>query len=657
MKTLFTVLFLLLTLSLHAQIVINELDCDSPGFDNKEFIELKSDTPNFALDGYVLVFFNGSSSGGDKSYYTIDLDGGITDVNGLYVIASDQLNPFPQQVIPPSVFQNGADGVGLYLGSFFDFPKGTLATTTNLIDAMVYGTNDSSDAGMLALLGETTQYNDNGTTANPKSIQRFVDGMGIESFSAVTPTARQENDGSGVVLNPLEISVASVQYDEGDVFDITFTTQNVASSTINFTVSLNNGTFNTSDFTGSTALEIPAGQNSVTTQITLIDDADDEGDEVLRITMSNLQSPVIAYNNFVEVRVIDNDFVVANYGTPLNPTFGNVASTQPTDYYDTLNGLSGTTLEQGIQDIIANPSIVRAQSYNDVIDILEDADKSPENSNKVWLVYSEESRPILDYQVSSSNVGKWNREHTFPRSLAGYSSIEADEVRDGKDIFWTTKADSLRHGNSDAHALRAADGPENSLRSNKHYGNNAGQYNGPAGTQGSFKGDVARSVLFLQLRYNGLSVENGSPTSSGQMGDLATLLDWHRNDPPDDFEMNRNNVVYTWQFNRNPLIDMPDLVEYIWGNNTGDVWMNTLSTATFKNEVVILYPNPSTGSFKLNGITDNFNISIYNTLGQMVFSQDNLDVSRSIQSNLSKGVYIINIEVNQKKVFKKLIIN
>ena len=27
--------------------------------------------------------------------------------------------------------------------------------------------------------------------------------------------------------------------------------------------------------------------------------------------------------------------------------------------------------------------------------------------------------------------------------------------------------------------------------------------------------------------------------------------------------MNRNNVIYNWQFNRNPLIDMPDLVDYI----------------------------------------------------------------------------------------------
>ncbi len=47
---------------LTAQIVINELDCDTPSIDDKEFVELKSDTPNFTLDGYVVVFFNGSDS-------------------------------------------------------------------------------------------------------------------------------------------------------------------------------------------------------------------------------------------------------------------------------------------------------------------------------------------------------------------------------------------------------------------------------------------------------------------------------------------------------------------------------------------------------------------------------------------------------------------
>lgn len=37
-------------------VVINELDCDTPGVDDKEFVELKSVTPNFSLDGFILVF-------------------------------------------------------------------------------------------------------------------------------------------------------------------------------------------------------------------------------------------------------------------------------------------------------------------------------------------------------------------------------------------------------------------------------------------------------------------------------------------------------------------------------------------------------------------------------------------------------------------------
>ena len=55
-KLLFSIAFLLLSQVTIGQIVINELDCDTPSIDDKEFVELKSDTPNFALDGYVVVF-------------------------------------------------------------------------------------------------------------------------------------------------------------------------------------------------------------------------------------------------------------------------------------------------------------------------------------------------------------------------------------------------------------------------------------------------------------------------------------------------------------------------------------------------------------------------------------------------------------------------
>ncbi len=64
----------------------------------------------------------------------------------------------------------------VFIKLLYDFPEETVATQTNLIDAMVYGTNDSDATGLLDKLGQTHQYNDNGTNANPKSIQRFVDG-------------------------------------------------------------------------------------------------------------------------------------------------------------------------------------------------------------------------------------------------------------------------------------------------------------------------------------------------------------------------------------------------------------------------------------------------------------------------------------------------
>ena len=652
MNRIFTIIVLLFTAFGWSQvIVINELDADSPSTDTAEFIELKSQTPNFSTDGYILVFFNGSSSGGDASYMVIDLNGYTTDNNGLLLIGSTGVAPFPQVVISENVIQNGADAVGLYLASINDFPEETLATQTNLIDAMVYGTNDDDDVELLALLGETNQYNDNGTNANPKSIQRYVDGMGVETFAAATPTPRRENDGSGIDINPVSISVAENQYGEGESFVITFTSETNVTSDLNFTISLNNYGFNTADFTGIVSLTIPNGSNTTSTTITLIDDTLDEGDEVLQIQFVDLVEPIVASNNYVEVRVVDNDFTMAAWGTPVNPTTGLVQSTQPTGYYDSTDGLADTALRQALQDIIADPTTVRAQTYADVIDILLQADQNPENSNQVWLVYTEQGRAKLDIQTGSSNTGKWNREHTFPRSRGGFFDIEEDEVADGIDIYWTTKADSLRHGNSDAHALRAADAVENSTRNNQHYG----EYVGPTGTLGSFRGDVARSVLYMEIRYNGLEVVNGFPSVTGQLGDLATLLDWHRNDPPDDFEMNRNNIVYNWQKNRNPFIDQPLMVEYIWGTNVGDVWDQTLSVDENELLNVSFYPNPTEGRLYFKALDSSAEIEIYSIEGKLLKRFES--VKDYIDLEVTSGLYLLKLISDNQSVIKKIVVN
>ncbi|WP_417557197.1 endonuclease [Mesoflavibacter zeaxanthinifaciens] len=649
MKKIITILSLFIVAISYSQaVVINELDCDTPGIDYGEFVELKSATPNFALDGYVLVFFNGSSSGGDSSYFALDLDGAVTDVNGLLLIGSDTVTPYPQVFIGENLIQNGADAIAIYQGNDYDFPEGTLATTTNLVDALVYDTSDADDTVLMSLLGVTEQINE-GPGNNTNSIQRNNDG----SYTSTTPTPRQLNDGSGVILNALQIAVSQTQVDEGASFDITFTAQSNVDSDYSFSFVMSNQGFDTSDYTGNTSLTILSGQNQVSTTITLIDDALNEGDEEPLIRFDNLPTPLIPFNNNIKIRVVDNDFVIAPFGTPVNPTFGVVSSTQPTGYYDSLDGLSGAALEQALQDIIADPTVVRAQTYTDVIDILKEADQNPENSNQIWMVYTEQGRAKLDFQTNASNIGKWNREHTFPRSLAGYNSIEADDTSDGIDIYWTTEADSLRHGNSDAHALRAVDGQENSSRGNQHYG----QYTGPSGNLGSFKGDVARSVLYMQIRYNGLSVVNGYPSTTGQMGDLATILEWHRNDPPDDFEMNRNNVVYNWQFNRNPFIDQPDLVEYIWGTNVGDTWNQNLSTDTFETSSIKLFPNPITDKLYVSGKEQNYNISVFSSEGRLVLKQQVAN-NNYLDLKVASGLYLVKIETeNNQSLVKKILVN
>lgn len=635
-----------------SQIVINELDCDTPSIDDVEFVELLSDTPNFFLDGFVLVFFNGSNNGQHTSYLALDLDGFETDVNGLLLIGSINLSPFPQYVIAPNSIQNGVDAVAIYKADDLDFEEPIKAYVDDtLIDVLVYRTTQSDGnefVSIFSAFNPNIQIISEGATNNTNSIQRNNDG----TYTVKSPTPRQLNDGSGVVLNGILITIAQTSYNEGETLDIVLTSEQTLTSDISFTITLNNGTFNTSDFAGNTSIAILNGTRTASTSITLVDDDFDEGDEEMLIKLSGLVSPNHSLNNNLRIRVVDNDFQVAPFGTPISPTYGMVTSTQPAGYYNSLEGQSGNALHQALQDIIAEEGVVKAQTYADIIDILKEADQNPAHSNQVWLVYKEMGRAKLDYQITSNSIGKWNKEHTFPRSRGGFNSIDLDEIADGKNVFWNTTADSLRHGNSDAHALRAADGPENSSRGNQFYG----EYNGPSGTLGKFKGDVARSVFYMAVRYNGLEIVNGYPEGiKGQFGDLTTLLDWHRNDPPDDFEMNRNNVIYTWQYNRNPFIDQPDLVEYLWGNRVGQVWSQLLATDAKGFSSIKIFPNPTMGTVFINGIKSDTVIDVFSLDGRKlktyVINQNTL-----LNLNVSSGVYLLKVSSKGKTEIKRIII-
>lgn len=164
-------------------IVINEVNSDTPGIDMAEFIELYSFTPNFSLDGYVLVFFNG---GDDKSYAAYDLDGYTTNSNGYFIVGDSGVTGVSITLLS-SGLQNGPDAVALYQADKSDFPNDTSLTTTDLIDAIVYKSINShtDDTELLTGLGETVQYNENASNDSENhSLQRQSDGsfkVGISS--------------------------------------------------------------------------------------------------------------------------------------------------------------------------------------------------------------------------------------------------------------------------------------------------------------------------------------------------------------------------------------------------------------------------------------------------------------------------------------------
>lgn len=653
MKKLYFLLFVVLAFAkAESQVVINELDADTPSTNDRQFVELKSDVPFYQLDGFVLVFFNGSTSsstGMGRSYYTVDLDGLVTDDNGLVVLGSSLVSPVPDRYIAESNIQLGADAVAIYRGDDTDWPDRTFPSQVNLVDALIYDTDDADNVALMTFLGITVQYNENENgNKTTESVQRKTDG----TYETKSPTPHSLNNSTIPTYNGVSFTTSKTELTEPDTFDITFTLTEAPTTDFTLGFNFDNQGFDANDFTGASSFTIPAGQTSTTLSFTITDDAIDEGDESLRINLDdNLPTGFKRLKDLEELVVIDNDFQVATYGTPLAPTYGIVASTAPSDYYNSLNNLASPQLETAITALISEENVVRIHTYNDVTEILKKSDVSPLNSNNVWLMYTEQERRVIDFQTGSTNTGKWNREHIWSRSRGPFSSIEYDEVTDGMSVWTETNADSLRHGNSDAHHLRAADGPENSSRGN----NDFPEYNGPVGSQGSWHGDVARALFYMDLRYNNLAMVNGNPanTTTGQIGDLATLIQWHRNDPPDDFEMNRNNVIYTWQNNRNPFIDNPNLVELIYGNNIGQTF--TLSEQSEVLTKIVITPNPSNNHFTISNVNEPINITIYDSFGRIIRTENITNTIR-INHNLTTGMYLAKLrEGDNSKVVKLLV--
>ncbi len=178
-------------------ILINEVDADTTtGTDTLEFIELyDGGSGNASMNGLVLVLYDGAT---DLSYAAYDLDGYSTDANGYFVVGNSAVTNV-DLIFADNALQNGADAVALYVGDGTDFPNGTGVTTSNLVDAVVYDTNDGDDAGLLTLLngGEPQLNEGGGGNLEGHANQRIPNGTGglrnTSTYDQQPPTPGAEN--------------------------------------------------------------------------------------------------------------------------------------------------------------------------------------------------------------------------------------------------------------------------------------------------------------------------------------------------------------------------------------------------------------------------------------------------------------------------------
>ena len=212
--------------------------------------------------------------------------------------------------------------------------------------------------------------------------------------------------------------------------------------------------------------------------------------------------------------------------------------------YDKLDDMSSTALQSALKTLMTSTHKY-ISTYNDCHYKADRTDCENENG-KVVLIYT-------SYSATMSQWNGWNREHVWPQSLGGGNTSG---------------------GGADLHHIRPSDAVVNSTRGNKKYGEADGGKatygNNPAsGVLGGYsstyfepldnvKGDVARIILYVWVRWGS---DWGATDVTKVFQSVDVLLEWHKNDPVDTWELGRNEVVQDIQGNRNVFIDYP---EYAW---------------------------------------------------------------------------------------------
>jgi endonuclease I len=328
----------------------------------------------------------------------------------------------------------------------------------------------------------------------------------------------------------------------------------------------------------------------------------------------------------------------------------------PDGYYDSAIGLTGEDLKAALHSIIDDHiEFPYTSSGTDTWDILKESDQAPDSPDSVVCLYT---GWYFNAEDEYNNGQGWSREHVWAKSHGDFGT-------------------SMGAG-TDVHHLRPCDVSVNSARSNKDFDNGGDEYYDSGIPTGCYsttytweprdevKGDVARMIFYMAVRYKGdngevdlevVDYENSSPNGEPYHGVFSTLYQWHIDDPVDDWEVNRNDVIYSYQENRNPFIDHPEFLAMIYdpvGVNEPEIQALSLKLNNYPNPF-----NPSTTiSFDVPEGTIG-ELSIYSIRGRLILIKEFQAGHNEYVWNAEKfssGIYLARLKSKSNIRIKKILL-
>ena len=296
-----------------------------------------------------------------------------------------------------------------------------------------------------------------------------------------------------------------------------------------------------------------------------------------------------------------------------------MAENIPTGYYDAINGTQDSVLKSTLSLIVRGGEryeygINQYHSTNDTAgrwvigdlkaygtwQALPFTDNLP--GNQVWDMYSNSVR-YYPNKLGDSGCSL-NIEHCLPKSWWGWNNkLPADNPAwiAYKDLYNLNpsdqRANSQKSNYAPGHVKKADKFDNGSFKMAKANTSGYGYICWEPAEE--YRGDFARTYFYMATAYEYLEwtaypdyISNASYLMFSD-SIQKVLLDWHRADPVSAKELCRMDNISDIQGNRNPFIDYPELVEYIWGNKKGQaVDLSTLTLAFQQGTCIVEEPLP-----------------------------------------------------------------